>query len=98
MKESPNLNTCTAEEFADWLQHVKEEQGVVMHHTGFYTYDQLYTLAEAFRIFGQREGYKKGKRDGSRRAYRIGHWDGYLNGYDVGYNKGYEDCQKGEPL
>ena len=77
MKKSPNLNTCTAEEFADWLQHVKEEQGVVMHHTGFYTYDQLYTLAEAFRIFGQREGYKKGKRDGSYAGYKVGFQRGY---------------------
>lgn len=93
-----NFKTATTKEIADWLQYAKSHNAVVLLPQGFFGYDEIYKLTEAYRILGQKEGYKRGKRDGSRRAYRIGHWDGYLNGYDVGYNKGYEDCEKGEPL
>lgn len=84
MEKTPDLNVCTAEEYADWLQHVKEEQGVVVYVNGFYTDKQIYTLVEAFRIMGYREGYKRGKRDGSYAGYRVG--------YDKGFEDGYSSC------
>ena len=67
MKESPNLTTCTPEELADWLlKEVKANCGVVMFPmNNILTAKQLDTLTKAYRIAGQREGYKKGKKDGS---------------------------------
>ena len=87
MKESPNLNTCTAEEFADWyIKEVKQTGSALLLPTGFYNYDVVNKIADAFRIVGQREGYKKGKKDGSRAGYRVG--------YDKGFNDGYSSCQQ----
>lgn len=65
-KKSPNLETCTVEEWADWYcQEVKANGGFVSFPTGVYNMTHLHKLTEAFRIVGQREGYKKGKKDGS---------------------------------
>lgn len=66
MIESPNLNTCTAEQWADWyIKNVKQTGGVLLLPNGFYTLEVINKIAKAYRIIGQREGYKKGKRDGS---------------------------------
>lgn len=77
MSKSPNLATCTAKEWADWVLEAKREQGVVMYSDTFLTASQLNKITEAYRIVGQREGYKKGKRDGSRAGYRVGYDKGY---------------------
>lgn len=86
-KESPNLDTCTAEEWADWyIQEVKANGGVVMFPSNFITSEQLYKLTEAYRIIGQREGYKRGKRNGSYAGYNVG--------YSKGFDDGYSSCQQ----
>ena len=82
MKEAPNLNTCTAKEWADWyIAEVKQTGSVLIFPNGIFNYNAIHTLTEAFRIIGQREGYKRGKRDGSYAGYRKGVEDGISQAY-----------------
>ena len=75
---------CTAAELAEWMLEVKRNAGAVMFVDGLYVRDLVEKIAEAYRIIGQREGYKKGKRDGSRAGYKVG----YAEGCDDGYSQG----------
>ena len=65
MNASPNLRTCTAEEWAEWVLETKQEQGVIMYTDAFLTASDVHKITEAYRIVGYKEGYKKGKKDGS---------------------------------
>lgn len=61
-----DLTKCTANEYADWFfKEIKPYGGVAIFPNGYITSDMLHKLTEAYRIIGQREGYKKGKKDGS---------------------------------
>ena len=92
MKEAPNLNTCTAEEFADWyIKEVKQTGSALLLPTGFYNYDVVNKIADAFRIVGQREGYKRGKRDGSYAGYKVGYGKGFDDGYSSCQQEAYEN-------
>lgn len=70
-KGSPNLTTCTAEEWADWyIAEVKQTGSALIFPNGIFSHNAIHTLTEAFRIIGQREGYKKGKKDGSSKTFQ----------------------------
>lgn len=88
MNASPNLRTCTAEEWAEWVMETKRDGGVVMYTDTFLTADMLHKITKAYRIVGQREGYKKGKHDGSCAGYNVG--------YSKGFDDGYSDYQREE--
>lgn len=86
MRKSPNLETCSAKEWADWVLEAKREQGVVMYTDTFLTADMLHKITEAYRIIGRREGYKKGKKYGSRAGYCVG--------FEKGFSVGWDECEK----
>lgn len=81
MIKSPNLATCTAEEWAEWVLQTKREQGVIMYSDTFITADMLHKITKAYRIVGYKEGYKRGKRNGSYAGYNIGYTRGFQDGY-----------------
>ena len=83
MREAPPKD-CTAAELAEWMLEVKRNAGAVMFVDGLYAKELVEKIAEAYRIIGQREGYKKGKRDGSYAGFDVG----YSRGYDDGYSSG----------
>lgn len=73
MSKSPNLYDCTAEELADWILQAKREGIAIMFPNGFLFSSQAQVLAEAYRIVGYKEGYKRGKRNRLRLAGKLSH-------------------------
>jgi hypothetical protein len=87
-----NFKTATTKEIADWLQYAKSHNAVVLLPQGFFGYDEIYKLTEAYRIMGQKEGYKRGKRDGSYAGYQVGYDKGFDDGYNSCMQESYEEC------